>query len=225
MGVVGLKEYLNAWSSLHTDSTHFMIESGIQLVSLSYFKSLRLIAVKSSKKTTPTGISGIIENRSPAGHNDSVQGWHNLLKKVMVQISPYLREGHLVTFKHLKEQERLFFKKLHRNIMVPISVGAIYLPPSVRYQMLYHRPEGQPQPLPEHSPDNPPDEGIVLACRKTDFTVIINALLAKPPFAPAIDVYDDGQLLAGYVYNAIDECIADLTKVLQIHLQPGTRQA
>lgn len=109
--------------------------------------------------------------------------------------------------------------------MVPISVGAIYLPPSVRYQMLYHRPEGQPQPLPEHSPDNPPDEGIVLACRKTDFTVIINALLAKPPFAPAIDVYDDGQLLAGYVYNAIDECIADLTKVLQIHLQPGTRQA
>jgi hypothetical protein len=45
--------------------------------------------------------------------------------------------------------------------------------------------------------------------------------LAKPPFTPAIDVYDNGQLLAGYVYNTIDECIDDLTKVLQIHLKPG----
>jgi hypothetical protein len=64
----------------------------------------------------------------------------------------------------------------------------------------------------------------VLACRKADFNLIINALLAKPPYTPAIDVYDDGQLLAGYVYNTIDECIGDLTKVLQIHLQPAINQ-
>jgi hypothetical protein len=34
-------------------------------------------------------------------------------------------------------------------------------------------------------------------------------------------VYDNGQLLAGYVYSTIDECIDNLTKVLQIHLEPG----
>jgi hypothetical protein len=107
---------------------------------------------------------------------------------------------------------------------VPISVGAIYMPPSVRFQMLYHRSENEPQPIPDHSPDNPPDEGILLACRKNDFNVVINALMAKPPFTPAIDVYDEGQLLAGYVYNNIDECIGDLTKVLQIHLQSTTIQ-
>ena len=85
--------------------------------------------------------------------------------------------------------------------------------------MLYNRPVGDPQPIPEHSSDNPPDEGIVLACRKNDFNVVINALLANPPFTPAIDVYDDGKLLAGYIYNTIDECIGNLTKVLQVHLQ------
>ena len=165
----------------------------------------------------------VIDRRSPAGRNDSVRGWHNLLKRMLHQMAPYLRDGHLVTFRRIEEQEREFFEKLSQSISVPKAAGAIYMPPSVRYQMLYRRPEGEPQPIPEHSPDNPPDDGIVLACRKADFNLIINALLAKAPYAPAIDVYDDGQLLAGYVYNTIDECIGDLTKVMQIHLHSGMR--
>ncbi len=169
-------------------------------------------------------MADIIESRSPAGRNDSVEGWHNLLKKILSQMAPYLRESHLVTFRSITDQESAFFEQLRSKVAVPGSVGAIYMPPSVRYQMLYHRPENEPQPIPEHSPDNPPDKGIILACRKADFNIVINALMAKPPFTPAIDVYDDGQLLAGYVYNTIDECIGDLSKVLQIHLHPTTNQ-
>ena len=180
--------------------------------------------MKQPINTPSAHTAGVIEGRSPAGRNDSVRGWHNLLKKMLHQMAPYLREGHLVTFRRIEEQEREFFEKLNQSISVPKAVGAIYMPPSVRYQMLYRRPEGEPQPIPERSPDNPPDDGIVLACRKADFNLIINALLAKPPYTPAIDVYDDGQLLAGYVYNTIDECIGDLTKVLQIHLQPAINQ-
>ena len=163
-------------------------------------------------------IAEIIENRSPAGPNESVQGWHKLLKRILSQMAPYLREGHMVTFRRLTNQESVFFEKLRQKIAVPPSVTSIYLPPSVRYQMLYNRPAGEPQPIPEHSPDNPPDKGIVLACRKNDFKLVINALLAKPPFTPAIDVYDDGKLLAGYIYSTIDECVGDLTKVLQTHI-------
>jgi hypothetical protein len=169
-----------------------------------------------------SSITEIIESRSPAGRQDSVQGWHNLLKKLLSQMTPYLKDGHLVTFRTLNDREREFFEELHGKVTLPPSVSAIYLPPSVRFQMMYHRPEGEPQAVPDHSPDNPPDEGIVLGCRRTDLNVVINALLAKPPFSPAVDVYDNGKLLAGYVYNAIDECVADLTKVLQIHLEPGT---
>jgi hypothetical protein len=179
------------------------------------------IAMKKSDHTLGSQVAQIIENRSPAGRHDSVQGWHNLLRKMLHQMAPYLRKGHLVTFQRIEEQERVFFEKLSQYMSVPDAVGAIYMPPSVRYQMLYRRPEGEAQPVPEYSPDNPPDEGIVLACRKADFSVIINALLAKPPYTPAIDVYDDGQLLAGYVYHTIDECIGDLTKVLRVHLDSG----
>jgi hypothetical protein len=139
-------------------------------------------------------------------------------------MAPYLRESHLVTFRSLTDRETVFFEMLSKQISVPPSVAAIYLPPSVRYQMLHDRPAGEPQPIPDHSPDNPPDEGIVLACRRADFNVVINALMAKPPFTPAIDVYDNGQLLAGYIFNSIDECIGDLTRVLRIHLQPQPGQ-
>lgn len=178
--------------------------------------------MKPSENTPNSRIAAVIESRSPVGQNDSVQGWHNLLKDLLKRMAPYLREGYLVTFRTLQDQEKILFEELHRKLKVPPSVYALYLPPSVRYQMLYHRPEGVSQPLPDHSSENPPDEGIVLACRIADIDIIINALLAKPPFTPAIDVYDDGQLLAGYVYNTVDECIRDLTKVLQTHLQPGT---
>ena len=160
----------------------------------------------------------IIESRAPAGQNDAVQGWHHLLKNLLGRMASYLQEGHLVTFRRLKGPESQFFEQLHQKVTIPASVTAIYLPPSVLFQMLYHRPEGEPQPVPDHSPENPPDEGIVLACQKGDFNVVVNALMAKPPFAPAVDVYEDGHLLAGYVYNAIDECVADLTQVLQVHL-------
>ena len=180
--------------------------------------------MKQPNDSTMSGMADTIESRSPAGKNESVYGWHNLLKKMLHQMRPYLRESHLITFQTLTDQEVVFFEKLVNKISVPPSVAAAYIPPSVRYQMLYDRPVGEPQPIPEHSSDNPPDDGIVLACRKTNFDIVVNALMAKPPFTPAIDVYDNGQLLAGYIYNSIDECIDELTRVFQIHLQTGDSQ-
>ncbi len=175
--------------------------------------------MKTYKDKTGSYVAETIESRSPAGRHDSVLGWYNLLKKLFRQMMPYLKEGQLVTFRQLTDHEVEVFEKLQQKVAVPNSAGAIYLPPSVRFQMLYQRPPGEPQPLPEHSADDPPDEGVILASHKSDFNLIFNALLAKPPFAPAIDVYDDGQLLAGYVYNTIDECVDNLAKVMKIHLQ------
>ena len=179
--------------------------------------------MKKPNKSSDRQLAEIIENRSPAGRHDTVEGWHNLLKRILEKMAPYLAEGHLVTFRSLTDQEQLFFESLQQSIAIPAGVGAIYLPPSVRFQMLYHRPDGEPRAVPDHSIDNPPDKGVVLACRKTDFSVVINALMAKAPFAPAIDVYENGQLLAGYVYHTIDECISSLAAVMEVHLKSGYR--
>ena len=60
--------------------------------------------MKQPNSRTASHIADAIEKRSPAGLNDSVQGWHNLLKKILSQMAPYLREGHLVTFRRMTDQ-------------------------------------------------------------------------------------------------------------------------
>ena len=174
--------------------------------------------MKPSPNEQSERIARIIENRSPAGRHDSVQGWHNLLKKLLLQMAPYLRDGQLVTFRSLNDEERTFFESLHPKITIPDSAGALFIPPSVLFQMLHSRPEGTPQLMPDHSPESPPDKGIILASRKNDYNIVVNALFARAPFAPAIDVYEDGQLLAGYVYSTIDECVDNLAQILNTHL-------
>jgi hypothetical protein len=172
-----------------------------------------------SSKTENERIADEIQNRSPAGPSDIVRGWQNLLGDLLVKTAPYMQPGRLVTFQKLRDDEKRMFEKLHRIISIPGGVSSIYLPPSVRYGMMYQRPDGETQPLPDHSPDRPPDMGVLLACRKEHLGLIVNGLLARPPFAPAVDVYDDGRLLAGYVYHSIEECIAEFSSVLGNHFQ------
>jgi len=175
--------------------------------------------MKSHERRQNDRIADIIESRSPAGPNDSVEGWHRMLINLLMQMNPFLREGRLITFQKMESNERFLFEKLYKTIVVPTDACAVYLPPSVRFQMLYKRGQGEPQPIPEHDPDNPPDSGIVLGCRREDSDAVVNALLAKPPFTPAVDVYHEGQLLAGYVYHTIDECIDAISSIFQTHLE------
>ena len=166
-------------------------------------------------------IAEIIENRTSAGPNELVRGWHNLLSDILTKTAPLMRSGHLITFQELLAEEKAFFERLYPRLKIPSDICSIYIPPSVRHHMMYHRPNEQSVSIPEHSPENTPDLGVLLACRSGNYSSVVNALLAKPPFAPAVDVYDDGQLLAGYVYDAIDECIDEFSDILRNHLQPS----
>ena len=68
----------------------------------------------------------------------------------------------------------------------------------------------------------PRDDGVLLFSRTTSNETIVNGLFAHQPFAPAVDVYDQGALLAGCVYENIGECLADLNAVIQTHLSRVT---
>ena len=81
--------------------------------------------MKPSSNTIGSTIAEVVERRSPPGPNDSVQGWHNLLKRILFQMTPYLREGQLVTFRTMKAQEGVFFERLPRVIAVPPSATSI----------------------------------------------------------------------------------------------------
>ena len=164
--------------------------------------------------TQTTRLDQTISQRSGVGPNELVGGWQAILSNLLNQMNPYLKRAQIVTFQHLTTDESQIFQQAARQILVPQSVCGIYLPPSVRNQMMYTN-QGRDIPADE---GRPADDGVLLFSRHSSFDTIVNGLLAHPPCAPAVDVYENGALLAGYVYDSIDACLASITDVIQTHL-------
>lgn len=162
-------------------------------------------------------LARVVEQRVGVGQTEMVSGWQAVLKDLLSRMKPFMKPGFLVTFQNLTEAEIAFFERLHHEVRMPQSAVGLYLPPSVREQMLGEKPIN-------NGASGQPDAGVVVASHHGAFDVIVNALFAFPPFTPAIDVYDRGQLMAGYQFATIDECRADLANVIGRHLgMPSTR--
>ena len=165
-------------------------------------------------------IAATISRRVRIGDDPTVAGWQAMLANLLRQMSPYLAVGRLVTFQTLLPAEKMFFEALQGRVSVPTHVAALYIPPSVRHQMmggLSATKAGMPlSPAQTASPD----DGILLASRRNHYMTIVNVLFAHPPHTPAIDVYENGQLIAGYSYARLDTCREEINTILDRHLQP-----
>lgn len=164
-------------------------------------------------------VTDAIAQRVRAGEDPIVEGWQDLLAGILFRMKPYLTVGRLVTFQHLLPSERAFFCSLLDSVDVSGHVLALYIPPSVRLQMMYanHGPAARANL--DYDPENPPDAGIVLASADGSFGVILNALFAYPPTLPAVDVYDHGRLIGGYSYRSIEACRQSLTDLMRTYLR------
>lgn len=159
-------------------------------------------------------IGETISQRTGAGPSDMVKGWQSMLRNLLEQLSSYLKPSQIVTFKQLNPAEQQIFGQITQSVKVPASVCGLYLSPSVRNQILY---TNQGLKIP-HEANRFTDDGVLLFSRPSSYNTLINVFLAHPPYTAAIDVYDQGALLAGYVYDSIDDCLASITQVLSTHL-------
>jgi hypothetical protein len=162
-------------------------------------------------------VADTIAQRVRVGEDPVVAGWQEMLFGILTKMRSFLAAGRLVTFQHLLPAEKAFYEALLKEVTVPARVLALYMPPSVRHQMMaaYHG-EGE-RILADHDPEHPPDAGVVLAAAD-GLAVILNALFARPPTMPAVDVYEAGRLIAGYTYRTIDECVSSLSALMRTHL-------
>jgi len=156
-------------------------------------------------------LAQVVERRVGVGPTEIVSGWQAWLKDLLIRMRPFMRRGSLVTFQNLTVDEIAFFEQLHHGVSIPRSAAGFYLPPSVRSRMLDENAN-------EKNLFAQPDAGVVVASHPDVFDVIVNALFAFPPFTPAVDVYDRGQLTAGYQYTTVDECRAELASIIGRHL-------
>ncbi|MFP4031539.1 MAG: hypothetical protein ACLFTV_08260, partial [Desulfococcaceae bacterium] len=82
-------------------------------------------------------VSQTMEHRTRPGHEAVVAGWQQFLARMLEQMAPYLRSGHLVTFQQMQDDEKALFEALHGNIEIPETVQAIFIPRSVLNDMMY----------------------------------------------------------------------------------------
>lgn len=175
-----------------------------------------------SDSSSSRRVADIIDRRVGAGENELVSGWQKMLAGLLENMAPYLVNGRLVTFHTLLPDEDTFFQTLHQEIMVPAHVTALYISPSVRHQMMFGNRAGGEKGMSAYRPEDAPDAGILLACRANDYKAIVNALFAHPPHTPAIDVYDQGGLIAGYSFASISACREEISTIIQTHLSAPT---
>jgi hypothetical protein len=159
-------------------------------------------------------IDQTISQRTGFGPNDMVGGWQSMLGNLLEQLTPYLQPSRIVTFRHLNPSEKKIFERILAHVKVHETACGVYLSPSARNQMLY---TNQGFRIPETAL-LPKDDGVLLFSRPSSHVTIINGILAHPPYAPAIDVYDHGALLAGYVYESIDDCLRSISQVISTYL-------
>jgi hypothetical protein len=155
-----------------------------------------------------------IVRRSGVGPNDLIAGWQSVLSRMLDQMQPFMQPARIITFQRMQSYEQGVFQQINQQVTMSEQAWGIYLPPSVRNQLMYTN-QGLDIPAGEAAPR---DDGVLLFSQPTSHDTIVNGLLAHQPFAPAVDVYEKGALLAGYVYDNIDACLADLTAVIQTHL-------
>lgn len=155
-----------------------------------------------------------IARRSGVGPNDLIAGWQSVLSRLLNQMRPFLQPARIITFQRINLHEQGVFQQIVERVALSEKTWGVYLPPSVRNQLMYTN-QGTSIPADEAIPK---DDGVLIFSRLTSDNTIINGLLAHPLYAPAVDVYDQGALLAGYVYDGKGECLAGLTAVIQTHL-------
>jgi len=156
-------------------------------------------------------IDQTISERTGVGPNEMIRGWQSMLVNLFIQLGPHLRPSEIVTFHTLTEDEQSLFHRIVLTVTFSSQACGVYLPPSVRNQIMY---TNRCVEVPDEARVSS-DDGVLLFSDITSHETIVNALLAHPPHAAAADVYQGGALVAGFVYNSADECLADIGQVVE----------
>ena len=88
-------------------------------------------------KNNQSSVAETISHRTGVGQNELIGGWHALLSDLLNSMRSYLMPAQIITFQHLSPQEKQQFQHIFNRVHVPDSACGVYLPSSVRNQLMY----------------------------------------------------------------------------------------
>ena len=155
------------------------------------------------------------EAREKAGQDPFIAHWQATLEIVLLACEESLRPGQLVPMRIDGEREWEFYQEVLEKLDLPPEVCAVLMTPSgVRAMPIPQGLEMEAQALPER------DSFSMIISGCLDHTTVMQVSLPGV-MSVGIDVFEHGSQLASYTYNTIEECLADLTRVIWIYFSPG----
>jgi len=158
------------------------------------------------------------ELREKAGRGHFEAGWQATLETMLLLVEKRIKEqpGQLVAMQIENQKEWEFYLNIKEKLDLPPETSAVLITPSAFKNI----PEIEAVEVGYLGPK---------AWERNAYSLIISDLkdhekimqAALPGVEHAgIDVFDDGNHLADYSYNTIEECIDELTKTTWIHFNP-----
>lgn len=136
--------------------------------------------------------------------------WQGALESMLAAMEHFLIPGAVITAEGLSETEAELFHKLFIALDLSPFVAALYLPPALSGKLKAKDPMDRKAENGSHR---------LIARNPNHPDRILTAELA--PEAPnGADIYQDGKRLGSYDYQSQQESIAQISKLIWVHLKP-----
>jgi hypothetical protein len=158
------------------------------------------------------------EVREKAGGDRFEAGWQATLELMLLMMEQQILEnpGQLLPMQTSGDDEWDFYLDVMEKLDLPPDIGAVLITPSAFKELKI--PDFPDFDDSELAPWNINAYSVIISDLQ-DHNVILQASLPGIEFA-GIDIFEDGKHLADYMYNAVEECLDELSDVTWTYFQP-----
>jgi len=158
------------------------------------------------------------EDREKAGEDHLEAGWQATLELMLLMMEQQILEnpGQLLPMQTSGDDEWDFYLDVMEKLDLPPDTGAVLITPSAFKEMkMPGFPDFGDSAL---APWNRNAYSVIISNLR-DHNVILQASLPGIEFA-GIDIFEDGKHFADYMYNTVEQCLDELSKITWTYFQP-----
>jgi hypothetical protein len=139
--------------------------------------------------------------------------WQGGLEAILNVFMPYLEPGKLVPVSALDEDELAVFLSVLEIVDLSPNLFAAFLPPAIAEKV---SPPDTADEL-QHIEKGKPSYKILIA-RPGKAERILCAEISEHANKPGIDIFQSGALLGAYNFENVQDCFAELSKIIRAHI-------
>lgn len=158
-------------------------------------------------------ISTKIKHWINEGKDSRSAHWQGGLEAILNVLSPYMDPGKLIFVQPLEKEDLPVFNTALEAVDLSPNLMAVFLPPSIANTI--SPPESAPEL--DRIDKGKPSYKILIARPGKDQRIIC-AEISEQAKKPGIDIFESGALLGTYDFNTQQECMAELTKTIRVHI-------